>query len=1090
MKKRTKRLLSILISAMLIIGTLPLVSVATAGDGKLDFSQYSYQIRPDGYYVVETDTHYDYVGPYTATGDDERVVDVSKVEFYGNDTEAVNYELTLENVRMQVPYGYNMPMFRTIGNVNLKLFSKGNCVLYGDGGPLFFPTDSVFNQANGLLNLHVEVAYGTLALIKNNSPNVLVPDGTAYSFGPCTQANTGSAFDNINNNELIAVHNATPNNDGTHTCHTEGCAFKDQKLPCAYNEFIDMHDGTHKAICEVCGGELIQDHEGTDNYKDLPNKQHQLLCDKCGGPMGPIEDCDMTGPFVENSNGTHVRICSKCYQPVTDPEPCAFGEWMPDGSDAHVRECQICHALEWAPHVFTKRLAEITPAGPGKPGEATYECGACGQPVDAVSAPTDAYLVYIDETYDDGYEGASIEILVNGESTIVDNPSTNPYMLMIPDTGTEPEIAILLNHGACDDEFLIGYFAPNEENPRFLQRNFARRQGDDQQEIIYINYKLADRTPAMEALKNIPKDLDQYSPESVNALMKAKENLPSLLEKDQAIVDAKAAEIQNAIDALVPYEPASSYQQITLKNEDILKITKTGYSINDAEEVPYQGAYTISGKAKQVVVDAGVDIQLKDLSVRNREDSAFILMPGSVVHLELIGRNILSSRSAENFAGLNAPENTILSIFGTGELIAEGGDDAAGIGGSDHQNAGYIFIHSGDITATSEGDGAGIGGGYKGNAGLIKIYGGTIYAECIIDDGAGIGCGDDGDGGEIYIYGGHITALSKDDDGAGIGGADEGTVDAIYISGGTIYAESDDGAGIGSGDSTDNKKIVITGGNITVKSRDGAGIGGGRGEQGGQISISNAIINIDPSCDNGIGADDSSSSGFDDFVHLDYVAIHGATLEDMKPRATTSDGKPVVALTQTHEGEDGLVGVKLPDGTNMLANAKDGKIIVFVPEENNVDKTFTVVSPDADYSAVDTALAKIPADLSIYTDESVAAVNAAKDAVVRGYYLDKQSEVDAMAAGIEAAVAGLTLKPGEVAPTPGETTPDPQNPSADPDKTNPDIPKTGGYYEEYLQMRAASQRAEDALPSVIGTLMASALGLVALVFVRRKKENI
>lgn len=50
----------------------------------------------------------------------------------------------------------------------------------------------------------------------------------------------------------------------------------------------------------------------------------------------------------------------------------------------------------------------------------------------------------------------------------------------------------------------------------------------------------------------------------------------------------------------------------------------------------------------------------------------------------------------------------------------------------------------------------------------------------------------------------------------------------------------------------------------------------------------------------------------------------------------------------------------------------------------------------ADYSAVEEALAKVPSDLSIYTDETVAALNDAVNNVVEGKSQAEQSEVDAM----------------------------------------------------------------------------------------------
>ena len=74
----------------------------------------------------------------------------------------------------------------------------------------------------------------------------------------------------------------------------------------------------------------------------------------------------------------------------------------------------------------------------------------------------------------------------------------------------------------------------------------------------------------------------------------------------------------------------------------------------------------------------------------------------------------------------------------------------------------------------------------------------------------------------------------------------------------------------------------------------------------------------------------------------------------------------------------------------------------FVWDDNNIL---------ADYTAVDAALAKVPADLTAYTDETVTALNNAKANVVRGKAFAKQSEVDAMAKAIEDAIKALVEKP-------------------------------------------------------------------------------
>ena len=87
-------------------------------------------------------------------------------------------------------------------------------------------------------------------------------------------------------------------------------------------------------------------------------------------------------------------------------------------------------------------------------------------------------------------------------------------------------------------------------------------------------------------------------------------------------------------------------------------------------------------------------------------------------------------------------------------------------------------------------------------------------------------------------------------------------------------------------------------------------------------------------------------------------------------------------------------------------------------EVNNAVQTLddaikALVYKDADYSAVDAALAKIPADLSVYTQSSTDAVNAAKESVVRGKNITEQDSVDAMAKRITEAVETLELNNGD-----------------------------------------------------------------------------
>lgn len=80
-----------------------------------------------------------------------------------------------------------------------------------------------------------------------------------------------------------------------------------------------------------------------------------------------------------------------------------------------------------------------------------------------------------------------------------------------------------------------------------------------------------------------------------------------------------------------------------------------------------------------------------------------------------------------------------------------------------------------------------------------------------------------------------------------------------------------------------------------------------------------------------------------------------------------------------------------------------------------IEDAVAALAKAADYTAVDTALARIPADLTGYTDESVQTLTAARDAVVRDLAASDQQQVDAFAAAINKAVDGLVKKPA----TPG-----------------------------------------------------------------------
>ncbi|MGK3950102.1 DUF4073 domain-containing protein [Microbacterium sp. K2] len=160
-----------------------------------------------------------------------------------------------------------------------------------------------------------------------------------------------------------------------------------------------------------------------------------------------------------------------------------------------------------------------------------------------------------------------------------------------------------------------------------------------------------------------------------------------------------------------------------------------------------------------------------------------------------------------------------------------------------------------------------------------------------------------------------------------------------------------------------------------------------------------------------------------------------ATLGDWAVQRRTADGHPdgfwSVNTVAMHVGWDargenteGISEVTIGDVNNgLIVESYGDRIVVkaldfFADEqirEVTIHNPLTPYAADivpvaerpADYSAVDAALAAVPADLSPFTTDSVAALNRAISAVERELTAADQAEVDAMAVAIRAAVDGL-----------------------------------------------------------------------------------
>ena len=126
---------------------------------------------------------------------------------------------------------------------------------------------------------------------------------------------------------------------------------------------------------------------------------------------------------------------------------------------------------------------------------------------------------------------------------------------------------------------------------------------------------------------------------------------------------------------------------------------------------------------------------------------------------------------------------------------------------------------------------------------------------------------------------------------------------------------------------------------------------------------------------------------------------------------------------------------------------------------------------DADYSAVEKAKEKVPTDLSIYTEESVKALNDALAGVVEGKNITEQEEVDAMAKAIENAINGLVKK--DIGKPEDPSKPSEPTTPTDPDSDKPETPNTSDTTNIIVY---------------IGALIIAAISMVLAMF-RRKRAH-
>ncbi|MGO5116168.1 YDG domain-containing protein [Candidatus Avoscillospira sp. LCP25S3_F1] len=291
----------------------------------------------------------------------------------------------------------------------------------------------------------------------------------------------------------------------------------------------------------------------------------------------------------------------------------------------------------------------------------------------------------------------------------------------------------------------------------------------------------------------------------------------------------------------------SAASSITITGGNVTATAASGAGISG-------GTITISGSTEVTANGAGSGAGIDAISASNSKGS---------VNIEDSAK-VTAKAGASGGAGISGGE---ISISGSTEVEATGGENGAGIGGGQEGSGGEITISGGTVEATGGGRGAGIGGGNVGSGGKITISGGTVTATGGIY-AAGIGGGKSGSSGTIDISGGKVTATGGGQFGAGIGGGQQGSGESITISGsGAVTATGgDSAAGIGGGWGGDGGTITINGGKVTANgsgtANGGAGIGGGSNASGGEITITGGTVTANGGENSaGIGGGSNASGG-------------------------------------------------------------------------------------------------------------------------------------------------------------------------------------------------------------------------------------
>ena len=150
-------------------------------------------------------------------------------------------------------------------------------------------------------------------------------------------------------------------------------------------------------------------------------------------------------------------------------------------------------------------------------------------------------------------------------------------------------------------------------------------------------------------------------------------------------------------------------------------------------DITVNNGYTLTGTLsanKKISIAPGATVTLNNVTINGVDNGSYnwagITCNGNATII-LVGENTVKGFYSYR-SGIYVPENSTLTIQGSGSLTASSNGNGAGIGSNTGSSGGNINIAGGTITATGGDRCAGIGGCGGGSCGNINITGGMVTA--------------------------------------------------------------------------------------------------------------------------------------------------------------------------------------------------------------------------------------------------------------------------------------------------------------------------------------------------------------------------